>query len=61
MEKQEIYIFYKINLCTCGYDDYPTLENSLFGAVKLVKNADIDNYKYSGYSIGYLIDVELFQ
>ena len=32
-----------------GYDDYPVLENSLFGAVKLVKNADIDKYKYSGY------------
>ena len=34
-----------------GYDDYPTLEKSLFVAVKLVKNADIDNYKYSGYGI----------
>ena len=27
------------------------LENSIFGAVKLTKNADIDKYKYSGYSI----------
>ena len=31
----------------------PTLGNSLFGAIELVKNADIDKYKYSGYSIGF--------
>ena len=37
----------------CGYDDYLTLENSLFGAVKLVNNADVDKYKYSGYAIGF--------
>ena len=30
----------------------PTLENCLFGAVSLTKNADIDKYKYSGYGIG---------
>ena len=29
----------------------PTLGNSLCGAIKLVKNADIDKYKYSGYDI----------
>ena len=33
--------------------DYPTLENCLFGAVRLTKNADIDKYKYSGYGIGF--------
>ena len=32
---------------------YPTLENCLFGAVKLTKNADIDKYGYSGYGIGF--------
>ena len=32
---------------------YPTLENYLFGAVSLTKNADIDQYKYSGYGIGF--------
>ena len=31
------------------YDDYATLENFLFGAVTLVKNSDIDKYKYFGY------------
>ena len=30
-----------------------TLENCLFGAVKLTKNADVDKYKYSGYGIGF--------
>ena len=37
----------------CGYDDYPTLKNSLSGEVKLVKNIldmALD-----------LIDVEIFQ
>ena len=32
--------------------DYPTLENCLFGAVKVTKNADIVKYEYSGYGIG---------
>ena len=27
--------------------------NSLFGAAKLVKTADIEKYKYSGYGIGF--------
>ena len=33
-----IYIFYEINLWDRRYDDYPILESSLFGEVKLVKN-----------------------
>ena len=32
---------------------YPALENCLFGAVSLTKNVDIDEYKYSGYGIGF--------
>ena len=47
-----IYIVYEI---TSDYKDinYPTLENRLFGSVKLTKNADIDQYGYSGYGIGF--------
>ena len=47
-----IYIVYEI---TSEYKDinYPTLENCLFGSAKLTKNADIDKYGYSGYSIGF--------
>ena len=33
--------------------DDPTLNNCLFGAVTLTKNADIDKYRYSGYGIGF--------
>ena len=33
--------------------DYPTLENCLFGAVSLNKNADINRYGYSRYGIGF--------
>ena len=47
-----IYIVYEI---TSDYKDinYPTLENCLFGSVKLTKNADIDKYEYFGYGIGF--------
>ena len=31
----------------------PMLENYVFGAVKLTKNADIDKYGYFGYGIGF--------
>ena len=30
-----------------------TLSNCLFGSVKLTKNADLDKYKYTGYSVGF--------
>ena len=30
----------------------PTLENGLFGAIKLTKNADIDKYEYAEYGTG---------
>ena len=46
-----ICIVYEINFWDHGYDDYPTLANSLFGAVKLVKNPGIDKYKYHGCGI----------
>ena len=32
---------------------YPALENCLFGAVTLTKHADINQYKYCGYEIGF--------
>ena len=45
-----IYIVYEISK-NYSISTYPTLENCLFGAVSLTKNADIDHYKYSGYCI----------
>ena len=36
-----------------SHPDDPTLKNCLFGAVTLTKNADIDQYSYSVYGIGF--------
>ena len=47
-----IYIVYEISK-SINISDYPTLENCLFRAVSLSKNADINRYKNSGYGIGF--------
>ena len=47
-----IYIVYEISK-NYNIRKYPTLENCCIGAVSLTKNADIDQYKYFGYSIGF--------
>ena len=47
-----IYIVYELILHNSD-NNYPTLENGLFGAVKLARGTDIDNYKYFGYGIGF--------
>ena len=47
-----IYIVYEI-IDNFNASDYPTIENCLFGSVKLTKNADIDKYGYFGYGIGF--------
>ena len=47
-----IYIVYELGVSNSHNDD-PTLKNSLFGAVTLIKNTDIDKYWYSGYWIGF--------
>ena len=47
-----IYIVYEISK-TINIRNYPTLENCLFCAVSLTKNADFNKYKYSGYGIGF--------
>ena len=47
-----LYVVYEITNFL-GINSHPTLTNTLFGAVKLTKNADIDKYKHSGYGIGF--------
>ena len=47
-----IYIVYEINK-SINISDCPTLENCLFGAVRLTKNADITKFKYFRYGIGF--------
>ena len=55
-----IYIICEINLWNCVSTGDPTLGSSLYGAVKLVKTSDIDQYKYSGYGIEFGIQKEFF-
>ena len=47
-----IYIAYELTGPNSDDND-PTVKNSLFGAVTLTKNADIDMYQYSGYGTGF--------
>ena len=47
-----ICIVYEINK-NFDISNYPTLENGLFGAVKLTEHPDIDQYKYFEYGIGF--------
>ena len=47
-----IYIVYEISK-NYNNSSYPTLENCMFGAVSWTKHVDIDQYKYSGYGIGF--------
>ena len=44
-----------VNIYIIYFDisSYPTLENRLFGAIKLTKNTDIDKYGFSSYGIGF--------
>ena len=47
-----IYIVYELGASTSHSSD-STIKNCLFRAITLTKNADIENYKYSGYGIGF--------
>ena len=47
-----IYIVYDLQ-SNPNYNPGFTLENCLFGAVKVTKNADVNKYKHSGYGIGF--------
>ena len=47
-----IYTVHKIEK-SVNTSSYPTLENSLFSAVKLKKHIDVDLYRYSGYGNGF--------
>ena len=50
--RANIYNVYEISK-NYNISSYSTLENCLFGVVILTKHADIDQYKYSGYGIGF--------
>ena len=48
-----LYISYILNAQLRNLNTCFTLNNCLFGSVKLTKNADLDRYKYSGYCISF--------
>ena len=47
-----IYVFYELAGSSSHFDD-PTLKKCLISAATLTKKADVDNYGYSGYGIGF--------
>ena len=51
-KKINIYIVYEISVSGSN-KNCSNLEKVLFGAVKWTEKADIENYKYSGYGIGF--------
>ena len=51
-EVVNIYIVYEISK-SINISDYPAVENWLFRAVSLTKNASINRNKYAGYGIGF--------
>ena len=46
-----IYRVYKIDPIASTRDDTFTIQNALFGAVEITKNADTSKYNYKGYDI----------
>ena len=54
-----IYIVYEIER-SVNISSYPTLENCLFGAVKVTKHVGVDLYKYSGL-VSDLVEKDLIQ
>ena len=46
-----IYCVYKLDSISSSRDDTFTVQNALFGAMGIIKNADTSKYKYRGYGI----------
>ena len=46
-----IYCVYKLDPISSNRDDTFTVQNALFGAMQVIKNADTSKYKYTGYGI----------
>ena len=46
-----IYCVYKIEPISSSRDNTFTVQNALFRAMQITKNADTDKYKYKGYDI----------
>ena len=46
-----VYCVYQIEPISSSRDDTFTVQNALFGAMQITKNADTSKYKYKGYGI----------
>ena len=46
-----IYCVYKLDPISSSRDDTFTVQNALFGSMKITKNPDTSKYKYKGYGI----------
>ena len=46
-----VYCVYKLDPISSGRDNTFTVQNALFGAIKITKNADTSKYKYKGFGI----------
>ena len=46
-----IYCIFKIDPISSTRDDTFTVQNALFGAMEITKNADTSKYKYKGYGV----------
>ena len=46
-----VYIVYKLDTVSSTRDDTFTVQNALFGGIRLTKNTDTSKYKYEGYGI----------
>ena len=46
-----IYCVYKLDSISSSRDDTFTVQNALFGAIEIIKDADTSKYKYRGYGI----------
>ena len=46
-----IHCVYQIETISSSRDDTFTVQNALFGAMEITKNADTSKYKYKGYDI----------
>ena len=50
---KSLFIVYELDIWSRDLSPEFTLVDCLFGAVKLIKNAQFNKYGYSGYGIGF--------
>ena len=54
-----IYVVYKLDRIASSRDTTFTIQNALFGAMQIIKNADASKYDYKGYVYVLMKEVNL--